>query len=302
MNENQVVDKETGEVTETPKQEETAVTKTEAKAPMLTTSKGLVLTSLDDMWRFAGYVVRSGLTPKGLERPEAVVIALQMGYELGLPPMQSIQNIAVINGRPCVWGDAVPGLIEASHKQEYGYPTKIGKRNPDGSFPDSYGYRYTTKRIGREEYSYEFTVADAKKASLWNKAGTWTFYPDRMLLNRARTFCLRDVFPDVLRGLVTDDEAANMVDADFTIEESKSRTEKLVDIVTNQPNNQKQAETAQETIISPETPKETPVDEKVPPESPNEAEPDNPVDPEPGKRGRPKKELPPDELTGKLGF
>ncbi len=301
MNGNEV-NKETGEVIETPKQEETAVVKQDVKAPMLTSQKGLVLTSLDDMWRFAGYVVRSGLTPKGLEKPEAVVIALQMGYELGLPPMQSLQNIAVINGRPCVWGDAVPGLIEASHKQEYGYPTKIGKRNPDGSFPDSYGYRYTTKRIGREEYSYEFTVADAKKASLWGKQGTWTFYPDRMLLNRARTFCLRDVFPDVLRGLVTDDEAKNMVDADFTVEETKSRTEKLVDIVTNQPNSQKQAETAQISTISPEATKETPMEEITQPASSNEAEQGNPVDPEPSKRGRPKKEMTPDELTGKLGF
>lgn len=301
MNGNEV-NKETGEVTETPKQEETAVVKQDVKAPMLTSQKGLVLTSLDDMWRFAGYVVRSGLTPKGLEKPEAVVIALQMGYELGLPPMQSLQNIAVINGRPCVWGDAVPGLIEASHKQEYGYPTKIGKRSPDGSFPDSYGYRYTTKRIGREEYSYEFTVADAKKASLWGKVGTWTFYPDRMLLNRARTFCLRDVFPDVLRGLVTDDEAKNMVDADFTVEETKSRTEKLVDIVTNQPNSQKQAETALETTISLEASKETPTDEIIQPASSNEAEQDINATEEPAKRGRPKKEMTPDELTGKLGF
>ena len=224
---------------------ETAVT-------ISTKSRGLELTSLEDMWRFASYVIKSGLAPKGIDKPEAVVVALQMGFELGLPPMQSLQNIAVINGRPCVWGDAVPGLVEASGKQEYGYPEKTGEKNPDGSYPDSYGYRYITKRFGRKEYSYTFTVADAKKAKLWGKDGPWTFYPDRMLLNRSRTFCDRDVYPDILKGIITDDEAGNIVDAEFTVEDNKSRTEQVAGLInlgkkddwkTGSPGNKKPEET-----------------------------------------------------------
>lgn len=238
MKETETVDKETGEVTEV-KPEEITVIKPEVRLPIFAGSKGLNLQTFDDMWKFAGCVVRSKLCPEG-DTIETVVVKFQMGYELGISPMQSLQNIAVINMRPCVWGDIVPGIVEVSGKQEYGYPTKIGKRNPDGSFPDSYGYRYTTKRKGRDEYFYEFTVADAKKACLWNKTSktgvpsTWVFYPDRMLLNRARTFCLRDTYPDYLKGLVTAEEAEDMVNADFTVEESKSRTEKLVDLITPQ--------------------------------------------------------------------
>ena len=219
------------------KKEEPAVVKglevvTHPKPVTISTKgRGLELASLDDMYRFAQYVISSGLAPKGIDKPESVVIVLQMGFELGLSPMQSLQNIAPINGRPCVWGDAVPGLVEASGKQEYGYPTQIGERNPNGSYSDSYGYKYTTKRVGRKEYSYSFTVADAKKASLWGKTGPWTFYPDRMLLNRARTFCDRDVYPDVLKGLITVDEATHIVDAEFTVEDNKTSTEKLEDIV-----------------------------------------------------------------------
>jgi hypothetical protein len=52
-----------------------------------------------------------------------------------------------------------------------------------------------------------FTVADAKKAGLWGKQGPWQQYPRRMLQLRARGFALRDAFPDVLRGLVTAEEA-----------------------------------------------------------------------------------------------
>jgi len=52
-----------------------------------------------------------------------------------------------------------------------------------------------------------FSVADAKKAGLWGKTGPWTQYPKRMLQLRARGFALRDAFPDVLKGLVTAEEA-----------------------------------------------------------------------------------------------
>ncbi len=53
----------------------------------------------------------------------------------------------------------------------------------------------------------KFSVADAKKAGLWGKSGPWTQYPKRMLQLRARGFALRDAFPDVLKGLVTAEEA-----------------------------------------------------------------------------------------------
>lgn len=293
MSANEVVDTETGEVTEV-KPEETTIAKQEIRVPIQTGEKGLELRTLDDFWRFGNYVIKSGLSPKGINNPESVVIIVQAGFELGITPMQALQNISPINGRPCPWGDLVPGLVETSSKQEYGYPTKIGKKNPDGSYPDSYGYRYTTKRKGRDEYSYEFTVADAKRAKLWGKEGPWTFYPDRMLLNRSRTFCLRDVYPDVLKGLLTVEEAKDMVDADYTVEESKSRTEKLVDLIKPQVQLKEQFPTMAdlEKDASQHLEKSIEAGEPLPPE---------PVTPEPAKRGRPPKDKP-DELTQKLGF
>ena len=50
-------------------------------------------------------------------------------------------------------------------------------------------------------------MADAKRAGLAGKSGPWTQYPRRMLQMRARGFALRDAFPDLLRGLVTAEEA-----------------------------------------------------------------------------------------------
>ena len=176
--------------------------------------RGLNLTTLEDMFRFAKYVVASGLAPKGMEKPESVLLALEMGAEVGLAPMQSIQNIAVINGRTTIWGDAVPGLVHGSGKQEWYSQKKIGQPGTD-----NYGYEVASKRKGNPEpIVTTFTVADAKKASLWTKAGPWTFYPDRMLLNRARAFNARDNFPDVLKGMYTAEE---IQDIDFEVLDSK---------------------------------------------------------------------------------
>jgi hypothetical protein len=61
-----------------------------------------------------------------------------------------------------------------------------------------------------------FSVSDAKRAGLWGKSGPWANYPERMLKYRARGFCLRDAFPDVLKGLITIEEANDYPTVDAT--------------------------------------------------------------------------------------
>jgi hypothetical protein len=66
------------------------------------------------------------------------------------------------------------------------------------------------KRRGEPEQSRTFTDQDAEKAGLKGKPGPWTQYPKRMRQLRARAFALRDVFPDVLRGLPVAEEVMDM--------------------------------------------------------------------------------------------
>jgi hypothetical protein len=68
------------------------------------------------------------------------------------------------------------------------------------------------RRKGRQPVTIKFSVNDAKRAGLWNKQGPWTQYPKRMLQMRARGFALRDAFPDVLKGLISAEEAADYPD------------------------------------------------------------------------------------------
>jgi hypothetical protein len=167
------------------------------------TSKGVSLESFEQLWRFATCIAKSPFAPKGMETPEAIVPAIQLGLEIGLSPMAALQNVAVINGRPGIYGDAALALVRASGLCE-SYTQKT-----EGA-GDTLAAVVTSKREGHEPLTHRFSVADAKKAGLWGKSGPWSQYPERMLLFRARGFNLRDNFGDVLKGLRTTEELSDI--------------------------------------------------------------------------------------------
>lgn len=139
--------------------------------------------------------MKSGLAPKCFKRQESILIALQYGAELGFKPMQSLANIADINGKACLYGDGLKALVESS-------PACEGIQETIGGEGESLVATCTAKRVGRSEPTVRtFSVADAKRAKLWGKAGPWVSYPQRMLQMRARAWCLRDQFADLLCGL-----------------------------------------------------------------------------------------------------
>lgn len=160
--------------------------------------------SMPELIEFARMAARSSMVPKDyLGKPDNVVVAVQMGSEIGLAPMQALQNIAVIGGRPSVWGDAMAGLCRQSSLCQ-----DIEERlEGDG---DKLTALCIATRVGAKPITGRFSVEDAKKAGLWNKPGPWQQYPKRMLQMRARGFALRDAFPDVLRGLISAEEARDM--------------------------------------------------------------------------------------------
>lgn len=173
-------------------------------------NRGIAPSNMDDLFRFAKAVAVSGLAPKGIETPEAIFVALEMGLEVGLPMMAALQNIAVINGRPAIWGDAQLAVVRSTGELvlfEEWYEEK-GKRLPrnPSAFTDDTAAVCRVQRSGYEPAETAFTVADAKRANLWGKSGPWTQYPARMLKQRARSFALRDQFGDALRGLRTVEE------------------------------------------------------------------------------------------------
>lgn len=160
--------------------------------------------SLPEALELAKLIAHSGMVPKQYDgNVGGVLIAMQMGAEIGLSPMAAIQNIAVINGRPSIWGDAMLALVQS---------------NPDcEDIVEEFDDRAmravcTVKRKGRTPTVRSFSVEDAKQAGLQGKQGPWSQYPKRMLAMRARGFALRDAFPDALRGIISAEEAGDIVD------------------------------------------------------------------------------------------
>jgi len=182
----------------------TAVTKTASRSPINFGNQGVQLASLEDAYRFANAICASGFAPRGMEKPEAVLVAIQLGAELGLTPMAALQNTAVINGRPAIYGDAALALVRAS-----GLLTSYKEEEIGEAGSDAHGYRVTASR-GDQTTVETFTLADAKRAKLIGKPGPWSEYPKRMLRFRARGYVLRDLFGDVLKGLRTVEEARDI--------------------------------------------------------------------------------------------
>jgi hypothetical protein len=168
-----------------------------------TTHINLSPTNMSDAIRFSEMLANSTMVPKDfIGKPGNIMVAIIMGYEVGLQPMQAIQNIAVINGRPSIWGDAMLGLIQSHPEcedviEEFDEKTWVAV--------------CTIKRRGRTPTVRQFTQEDAKRAKLWGKTGPWIEYPQRMIRLRARSWACRDSFPDALRGLRCAEEERDTV-------------------------------------------------------------------------------------------
>ena len=171
--------------------------KTTSLAKVETSVCGLVLNTLEDMKTVAQIILQSKLAPASFDTAEKIFVGLQTGAEIGLKPMQALNSIVVIKGKPTLWGDAPLGLVKRS-----GLLLEFEEK-VTGEGDDMVAYVKSVRTDANRNCSVEttFSVADAKTAGLWKKPGPWTTHPKRMLTYKARAFNLRDNFPDVLFGM-----------------------------------------------------------------------------------------------------
>jgi hypothetical protein len=185
--------------------------------------------SVKELLALSNLLAKSDLIPQDYRgKPANVAVALMHGARLGFDGAQSVQAIAVINGRPSIWGDHALAVCLAHPACEdiIEYFALDGKRLspeekaryeglPRDEIPDGLTAICIAKRRGREPVTRTFSVAQAKnsivwsgnkKIPLWQKPGPWESNPVRMLQMRARGFALRDAFPDALHGLYLAEE------------------------------------------------------------------------------------------------
>jgi hypothetical protein len=141
--------------------------------------------------RIAETLALSNLTPEAYRgKPADIFVAIQMGHSIGLDPFQAIQSIAVIDSKPCLYGDGLIGVVRSSPLCEYILETIEGET----------AFCETKRRGDPKPIVRQFSFEDARRAGL-DVRPTWRKFPARMLQMRARAWCLRDAYPDVLKGL-----------------------------------------------------------------------------------------------------
>lgn len=153
--------------------------------------------NFEHSFRIANMMSKSEMVPKGYkDKPQDILLAMEMGRSLGLSPLSAIQNIAVINGKPSLYGDGI--LAVCSGHPEFEDIKEEAMRDDKGAV---IGYTCTVKRKNRSPVSQSFTTQMANAAGLWGRTGPWKNHPERMLQMRARAFALRDCFADALGGV-----------------------------------------------------------------------------------------------------
>lgn len=154
---------------------------------------GLVPQTMAQAMELATVLSTSAIVPKDFQgKPADIVAAILMGADVGLAPMQALQSVAVINGRPALWGDALAAIVRGkpdfeSMVETWDDAAKVATCK--------------IKRKGEPEHVVRFGFEQAKKAGLAGKAGPWTNYPERMCQMRARSWAMRDKFAHHLKGI-----------------------------------------------------------------------------------------------------
>lgn len=161
-----------------------------------------------------GMIVGARLAPDSYKGDQKqIAVGIMKGLEIGMPPLAALANIAIINGRPTIWGDGAIALAQSrgllSGIEEIEIGTIPGADDTVQDFATDYGIEVRLTRKGVSgAFVGRFTVGDAKRAKLWANASKqpWMLYPKRMLRMRAIGFAIRNGFADCLAGMYIREE------------------------------------------------------------------------------------------------
>lgn len=206
-----------------------------------------------------------GMLPKGCTDKEALA-RVAVGIEMNMRPMQALNGIAMINGKPTLHTDSIPSIVAASGLLEDQGHEFTGEG-------DKLTCRFWCRKKGLPTIQYwDYSVNDAKIAGLLSRE-TWKSHLKKMLFNRARTYCLRNTFPEVLGNMYDSDEASEFTPEKETdapnlampAEEPKKRGRKPKDEITQ--TNSEIKDLIQENSVDEITPKDVEFEEVKEPET-----------------------------------
>jgi hypothetical protein len=134
---------------------------------------------------------------------QAIMVALR-GKDLGFSYTQSFSSFHIIKNRPSLTADAMVGVC-LQHKELCVFFEPVEQTETKAT--------WRAQRVGREPVTNSYTIEEARAADLLSQnGGMWKKYPKRMLSARAKAFLARDLFPELLNGLLSVEEAQDIPD------------------------------------------------------------------------------------------
>lgn len=152
------------------------------------------LTTIQSQKEYAEILSASNLLPRAYQKqPANVFTAMAMGEALGLKPIEAINSINVIQGKPALSAELMGAMVRrAGHKLRI-----TCTKNPPTA---------TATLIRKDDPDSPFTVTwdekAATRAGLWMSSPSWQKYPDQMMRARAVTEVCRMGAADALSGFV----------------------------------------------------------------------------------------------------
>lgn len=169
--------------------------------------------------------------PKHLKKkPVEIQLMIAYGLCFGLAPFAAIKNVMVLNNIPSLYGDAVTAMCYATRQLR---KLQVDIKYTDDDIPNLNINGKPTKNIiatcniireGIEEITTSFSLIEANDAGLlFSKDNygkefpkvVWHKYTTRMLAWRAKTYAIREAFPDKLVGLTTFEELIDYPDVNY---------------------------------------------------------------------------------------
>lgn len=161
--------------------------------------------ALNAAYKNAMVLAKSDLVPEMYKnRPDNVLLAMDMASRTGFSLMQVMQNLYLVRGKPAWSGSFCMSAIKASGLYEWVKYVKVGEPGTD-----SEGYLVQAKdRKTGEVVNGPVVDWSVVKAYGWHtKPGSqWKMAPDLMFRYRAAAFFARTECPEVLQGVQTQEE------------------------------------------------------------------------------------------------
>lgn len=162
--------------------------------------------SIAEKQQYAELLAQASLLPKQYQRnPANVLLAMELGQSLSIPPIQAINEVHVIEGKPSASANLIGGLVRRA-----GHVLRVRADRDEMTA--------TAQIIRKDDPDYTFevtwTMDDAKRSGALNK-NNWKAFPIAMLKARAITEVAREACPEALMGIAyTPDELGAVVDQD----------------------------------------------------------------------------------------